>query len=78
MDVEAGGKPARSRHSLCSRKLLHPDPGAEILPWTIFAALALLAIYFVGAEEGTTSLINCMYVHEFVHDGPHLLGFPFH
>ncbi len=55
-----------------------PIPVREILPWAIFAALALLAIYFVGAEEGATSLIPGMYVHEFVHDGRHLLGFPCH
>jgi hypothetical protein len=55
-----------------------PIPLREVLPWAIFAALALLAIYFVGAEEGATSLINGMYVHEFVHDGRHLLGFPCH
>jgi hypothetical protein len=55
-----------------------PIPLREILPWAIFAALALLAIYFVGAEEGATSLIPGMYVHEFLHDGRHLLGFPCH
>jgi Probable cobalt transporter subunit (CbtB) len=55
-----------------------PIPLREVLPWAIFAALALLAIYFVGGEEGATSLINGMYVHEFVHDGRHLLGFPCH
>jgi hypothetical protein len=37
-----------------------------------------LALYFVGAEEGATSLIRGMYVHEFLHDGRHLLGFPCH
>jgi hypothetical protein len=52
---------------------------ATVLPWAIFAGLILLlAIYFVGAEEGATSLISGMYVHEFVHDGRHLLGFPCH
>jgi len=55
-----------------------PIPWREILPWLVFAALALLAIYFVGAEEGATSIIPGMYVHEFVHDGRHLLGFPCH
>ena len=51
----------------------------EWLPWAIFAGLiCLLAIYFVGAEEGATSLVRGMYVHEFVHDGRHLLGFPCH
>ena len=55
-----------------------PIPVREVLPWAIFAALAMLAIYFVGAEEGATSLIRGMYVHEFLHDGRHLLGFPCH
>ena len=51
----------------------------EVLPWAILGGLLLLlAIYFVGAEQGATSLISGMYVHEFVHDGRHLLGFPCH
>ena len=54
-------------------------PLSEILPWAIFGGLLLLlAIYFVGAEEGATSLIKGLYVHELVHDGRHLLGFPCH
>lgn len=54
-------------------------PLGELLPWAIFSGLLLLlAIYFVGAEQGATSLISGMYVHEFVHDGRHLLGFPCH
>ena len=54
-------------------------PIGEWLPWAIFAGLIwLVAIYLVGAEEGATSLISGMYVHEFVHDGRHLLGFPCH
>jgi hypothetical protein len=54
-------------------------PVGEVLPWAIFAGLVLMiAIYFVGAEEGATSLIRGMYVHEFLHDGRHLLGFPCH
>jgi hypothetical protein len=54
-------------------------PAGEVLPWAIFAGLLLMiAIYFVGAEEGATSLIRSMYVHEFLHDGRHLLGFPCH
>jgi len=51
----------------------------ELLPWLVFGGLLmLLALYFVGIEEGATSLIPGMYVHEFVHDGRHLLGFPCH
>ncbi len=54
-------------------------PLRELLPWAIFVGLILLlAIYFVGAEQGATSLISGKYVHEFVHDGRHLLGFPCH
>jgi hypothetical protein len=51
-------------------------PVRQVLPWAIFGGLLLmLAIYFVGAEEGATSLIKGMYIHEFVHDGRHLLGY---
>jgi len=54
-------------------------PAGEILPWAIFAGLLLaLGIYFVGAEQGATALFSGAYVHEFVHDGRHLLGFPCH
>jgi len=54
-------------------------PVREILPWAIFGGLiCLLALYFVGAEQGATALFPGMYIHEFVHDGRHLLGFPCH
>jgi hypothetical protein len=54
-------------------------PLREWAPWAIFSGLILLlAIYFVGAGQGATSLISGKYVHEFVHDGRHLLGFPCH
>jgi len=54
-------------------------PLRELLPWLIFGGLiASLAIYFVGVEQGATALFNGMYVHEFVHDGRHLLSFPCH
>ncbi len=51
----------------------------ELLPWALFAVLmAALLVYFVGAEQGATSLFSGSGVHEFVHDGRHLLGFPCH
>ena len=53
-------------------------PLRELAPWAVFALVMLAAIYFVGIEEGATSLIPGMYVHEFVHDGRHQLGFPCH
>jgi hypothetical protein len=54
-------------------------PIGELLPWAVFGGLVmLLAIYFVGAEQGATSLMHGRAIHEFVHDGRHLLGFPCH
>jgi hypothetical protein len=51
----------------------------ELLPYATFVGLLLvILIYFVGAEEGALSLFSGSYVHEFVHDGRHLLGFPCH
>ena len=54
-------------------------PVREVLPWAFFGGLLfLLAMYFVGAEQGALSLFDGTYVHELVHDGRHLLGFPCH
>ncbi len=54
-------------------------PVREILPWAIFSGLLLLlGLYFVCIEEGASAIFNGMYVHEFLHDGRHLLGFPCH
>ncbi len=51
----------------------------ELLPYAVFAAVLIaLAVFFVGAEEGAVSLMGGSTVHEFVHDGRHLLGFPCH
>ncbi|MEK9520894.1 CbtB-domain containing protein [Streptomyces sp. NPDC087908] len=56
-----------------------PLPVGAVLPWAFFVGLlALIALYFVGAEQGATSLIAGSDVHEWVHDGRHLLGFPCH
>lgn len=54
-------------------------PLKDLVPWAVFAGLLLmLAIYFVGAEQGATSMVEGSTVHEFLHDGRHLLGFPCH
>jgi hypothetical protein len=51
----------------------------QVLPWLVFAGLLLLVgLYFVSAEEGVTALFAGNAVHEWVHDGRHLLGFPCH
>jgi hypothetical protein len=54
-------------------------PLREFLPWLLFVGLlTILAFYFVGAEQGAASVVSGTAVHEFVHDGRHLLGFPCH
>ncbi len=54
-------------------------PVAKIVPWAILGVVLMgLAYYFVGAEQGATSVFNGMGVHEFLHDARHLLGFPCH
>ncbi|ABK75412.1 CbtB domain-containing protein [Mycolicibacterium smegmatis] len=46
---------------------------------SVTAFLALAVLYFVGLDQGATSVFgNNTYVHEFVHDARHLLGFPCH
>ena len=56
-----------------------PLPLREIAPWAVFAGLLLLlVVYFVGSEQGAFSVFGGAWVHEFVHDGRHLLGFPCH
>ncbi len=54
-------------------------PLGEILPWAVFVGLLLLlALYFVGAEQGSVALFKGNGIHEFVHDSRHMLGFPCH
>ena len=56
-----------------------PFSFTQVLPWLIFAAmLFLVAWYFVSAEQGATSIFSGTALHEWVHDGRHLLGFPCH
>ena len=51
--------------------------GALWLLGTTF--FALLAVYFIGLDQGMTSVFgNDLHLHEFVHDGRHFLGFPCH
>ncbi|MCK0176903.1 CbtB-domain containing protein [Mycolicibacterium sp. F2034L] len=44
------------------------------------AFLALLVLYFIGMDQGATSVFGAdnTAIHEFVHDARHLLGFPCH
>jgi hypothetical protein len=48
-----------------------------LLSITLFLALA--AYYFIGVDEGITSVFGkTLMIHEWVHDARHFLGFPCH
>jgi hypothetical protein len=50
---------------------------AALLSLTVFLALAVY--YFVGVDEGMTSVFGkTLMIHEWVHDARHFLGFPCH
>lgn len=54
-------------------------PLRELAPWVLFfGLLGLLAIFFVSASQGAISVPSGTAIHEWVHDGRHLLGFPCH
>jgi hypothetical protein len=61
-------------------EVVHPPAVSlsEIWPWALLGLALLMLVYFVGADEGATSLIRGNVIHEFMHDGRHLLGFPCH
>lgn len=50
----------------------------ELLPWAILGAALLMLVYVVGADQGALSIVPGNWLHEFAHDGRHLLGFPCH
>ena len=55
-------------------------PASKAVLWlvgTVF--MALLVYYFVGVDQGATSIFGSdTHVHEFVHDARHFIGFPCH
>ena len=54
-------------------------PLRELVPWAVLAGVALLALlYLVGMDQGATSVLPGQMLHELMHDGRHLLGFPCH
>ena len=54
-------------------------PVAQLAPWALFFGLiGALVIFFISAEQGAISLSAGTAIHEWVHDGRHLLGFPCH
>ena len=65
-----------------SRSRVSPEAlsrGRVLLILGITVLLALAVYYFVGVDEGMTSLFGkTMVIHEWVHDSRHFLGFPCH
>ena len=58
---------------------VHLSAASAALWLAATAFLALLALYFVGVDQGAVSLFGSdSHLHEFVHDARHLLGFPCH
>ena len=54
-------------------------PLRELVPWALFfGLLGLLVIFFVSADQGAVSIPAGTAIHEWVHDGRHLLGYPCH
>ena len=54
-------------------------PVGQIVPWALFfGLLAVIAIFFISADQGALSIPSGNAVHEWVHDGRHLLGYPCH
>jgi hypothetical protein len=54
-------------------------PLGQIAPWAVFfGLLATLVIFFISADQGAISLPAGTAIHEWVHDGRHLLGYPCH
>jgi Probable cobalt transporter subunit (CbtB) len=59
----------------------HPPSIAlrALWPWAVFAgALLLVLAYLVGLDQGALSIVPGRLLHEYVHDGRHLLAFPCH
>jgi hypothetical protein len=70
---------SRATHTRPVAVAAPPFSFTQVLPWLIFAAmLFLVALYFMSAEQGATSIFSGTAVHEWLHDGRHLLGFPCH
>lgn len=54
-------------------------PFREVAPWALFfGLLGLLVLFFISTDQGAVSVFAGTAIHEWVHDGRHLLGYPCH
>lgn len=54
-------------------------PLGQLAPWAAFVFLAAsIVLFFISADQGIVSIPAGTAIHEWVHDGRHLLGFPCH
>jgi hypothetical protein len=62
-----------------SAPIIPTIPLRELAPWAfLFGLLAALVVFFVSADQGAVSIPSGTAIHEWVHDGRHLLGYPCH
>jgi hypothetical protein len=54
-------------------------PLRQLAPWALlYGLLAVLVLFFVSADQGAVSIPAGHAIHEWVHDGRHVLGYPCH
>lgn len=54
-------------------------PAVRAMLWLVSGTLVALTLYyFIGVDQGATSVFAGTTVHEFLHDARHFLGFPCH
>jgi len=71
---------AHQGHPLSSKAPAIDFSATRAALWlSLTAFFALLVLYFIGMDQGATSVFGSNTdIHEFVHDARHLLGFPCH
>jgi len=54
-------------------------PITQLAPWAAFVFIAAaIILFFISADQGIVSIPAGNAIHEWVHDGRHLLGYPCH
>ena len=54
-------------------------PARELAPWLVLGALfAMSVLVLISSAQGAITIPAGTAIHEWVHDGRHLLGFPCH